>query len=140
MCPRCGSGVDDVGVSTDKEQIMDVEMEDIVLPDKARVKIEISVSAEISCTDVTAQRKVSRLLLEHLGGLLYGERPTLVAGRHVVWRVPIWLGMPGSGPQGQVGTLDVDVQSGEILYNQKALNEIAQRAYSLAGRSTSSAE
>ncbi|MEM7033337.1 MAG: hypothetical protein AAF629_27535 [Chloroflexota bacterium] len=83
-----------------------------------------------------AQQKVSRLLLEKVGNLLYGEKARLVVNDHLLWRVPVWLGLPDYGPVGQVGHLDVDAQSGQINYTQETLTEIADRADALATRST----
>ena len=113
---------------------MNVEIEEITLPAKAEVKVDVSVTAQVNVTDATAQRQVSRLLLEQVGNLLYAERPSLVVGRRLLWRVPVWLGQPTTGPLGQVGTLDVDVQTGEILYTQPLLDEIADRGNALAER------
>jgi hypothetical protein len=115
---------------------MRLELSEIVLPEQAEVKIELSISARVNVTDVVAQRKVTRLLLEQVGNLLYGERPALVAGRRLVWRVPVWLGLPVVGPVGQVGAVDVDAQSGEILFTPQLLEEIAERGNALAERAT----
>jgi hypothetical protein len=38
---------------------------------------------------------------------------------------------------GQVGALDVDAQTGEILYTQQSLDEFAERGNVLAQRATS---
>ncbi len=119
---------------------MNLEMEEIALPEQAEVKIELSLTAKINITDFTAQRKVSKLLLDQVGNLLYGERPSLVVGRRLLWRVPIWLGLPTIGPVGQIGTLDVDTQTGEILFTQQTLAEIAKRGDALAERTTSTTE
>ncbi|MFN8469191.1 MAG: hypothetical protein U0X20_26785 [Caldilineaceae bacterium] len=115
---------------------MAVELERVVLPEYADVKIEVSVSARINITDVAAQRKVSRLLLDLVGTQLYGESPSLVVGQRLVWRVPVWLGLPPTGAIGQVGTLDVDTQTGEVLYTQQLLDELAERGDALAQRTT----
>jgi hypothetical protein len=114
---------------------MSVELSEISLPVPAEVKIEFSLTAQVNITDFTAQRKVSKLLLDHVGNLLYGERPSLVVGRRLLWRVPVWLALPTTGPLGQVGTLDVDAQTGEILFTQQILEEIAERGDALAQRS-----
>lgn len=111
---------------------MDVELPETAIPAGATVKIEFSFTAEVNITDFTAQRKVSKLLLDEAGNLLYGERPSLVAGRRLLWRVPVWLALPAAGPLGQVGTLDVDAQTGEILFTQQQLDEIAARGNALA--------
>ena len=111
---------------------MRAELEEIALPAPSEVKIELSLTAQVNVTDFTAQRKVSKLLLDEVGNLLYGERPSLVVGRQLLWRVPVWLALPTTGPVGQVGVLDVDVQTGEILFTQHVLNEIAERGDDLA--------
>jgi len=116
---------------------MSVEFDQISLPAPVEVKIEFSLTAQVNVTDLVAQRKVSKLLLDHVGNLLYGERPSLVMGRRLLWRVPVWLGLPTTGPLGQIGTLDVDAQTGEILFTQKILEEIAERGDELAQRATS---
>lgn len=113
---------------------MSVELSELSLPVPAEVKIEFSLTAQVNITDFTAQRKVSKLLLDHVGNLLYGERPSLVVGRRLLWRVPVWLALPTTGPLGQVGTLDVDAQTGEILFTQQLLEEIAERGNALAQR------
>ena len=116
---------------------MALELEDISLPEQSEVKIEVSVTAKLNISDAVAQRKVSKLLLDVVGNLLYGERPNLVAGKRLLWRVPVWLGQPTVGPVGLVGRLDVDAQSGEILYTQQELDEIAERGHALAQRTAS---
>ncbi|MDQ3248194.1 MAG: hypothetical protein M3Q45_03185 [Chloroflexota bacterium] len=116
-----------------------LEMQELKLPEQAEVKIEVSITARVMVTDVGAQRKVSKLLLDQVGNLLYGEQPTLVAGRRLCWRVPVYLGLPTIGPVGQVGLLDVDAQSGEILFSQPLLDEIAERGDALAKRASSTA-
>ncbi|MDW8326321.1 MAG: hypothetical protein RMK99_07115 [Anaerolineales bacterium] len=114
-------------------------MTDISLPAQSEVKIDIHLTARLNVTDFTAQRRVSKLLLDQVGNLLYGERPTLLVGRRLLWRVPVWFGRPPDGPIGQVGHLDVDAQTGEILYSQLDLNLFAERGNALARRSASAA-
>jgi hypothetical protein len=111
---------------------MDVELSELNLPVQAEVKIELSVTAQVNVTAQTAQRQVTKLLLDQVGNLLYGERPSLVAGERLLWRVPIWLALPTTGPLGQVGTMDVDTETGEILFTQQLLDEIAEYGNALA--------
>jgi hypothetical protein len=116
---------------------MNLELREGIIPEQAEVKIEVSITAKLNVTGVTAQRKVSRLVLEKVGNLLYGERPNLVAGDRLLWRVPIWLGLPGIGPVGQAGAIDVDAQTGEMLFTPELLDKIAECADALARRSAS---
>jgi hypothetical protein len=114
------------------EPLMNVELPNITFPTETYLKIEVSVSAQINVTGTTAQRKVSKLLLDRVGNLLYGETPSLVAGERILWRVPVWLSSPRTGPMGQVGVIDVDVQTGEMLFSQELLDGIAAHGRALA--------
>lgn len=113
---------------------MGLELTKMTLPPQAEVKIEFSLTAQVNIADYTAQRRVNKLLLDQVGNLLYGERPSLAAGRRLLWRVPVWLTLPTTGPLGQVGVLDVDAQTGEILFDQQLLDEIEERGNALARR------
>lgn len=132
-----GGQIADGRLLQSKEARMSVELASISLPPRSQVRVEVSVTAQLNVTDFTAQRKVSKLLLDDVGNLLYGERPSLVVGPRLLWRVPVWLALPTTGPLGQVGTLDVDAETGEILYTQQMLEEIAERGDALARRTTS---
>jgi hypothetical protein len=116
---------------------MEVELSNLRLPAQSEIKIEISVEAHLGVTAQSAQRKVSKLLLEQVGNLVYGESPNLVAGERMLWRVPVWVASPQSGPLGKIGNLDVDVQSGEILYSQEMLDMISEQGRVLAQHSPS---
>jgi hypothetical protein len=114
---------------------MDVELSAASFPPQVQVKVELSVTGQINITAQTAQRKVSKLMLDQVGNLLYGETPSFVAGQRLVWRVPVWLSTPVTGPLGQVGSIDVDAETGEILYSQQLLEDIGENGDRLARRS-----
>jgi hypothetical protein len=117
-----------------------VEMQEMPIPPESELKVEITLTAKVNFTATACQRRVSKLLLDQVG-LFYGERPNLVfSEERMLWRVPVWLSLPTTGPLGQVGTLDVDVQTGEILYTPEILDEIKERGHALAERATSQAE
>lgn len=116
---------------------MEAELSTLQLPPQADVRIEISVAAHLGITAQSAQRKVSKLVLDQVGNLLYGNPPNLVAGPRLLWRVPVWVSSPDRGPIGQVGILDVDAQTGEVLYSQEQLNNIGEQARALAQRTSS---
>ena len=115
-----------------------VEMEEITLPAQATIKVELSVISEINITSYSAQRRVNKLLLDRLG-LFYSQRRSLVVGERLLWRVPVWLSLPTTGPLGPVGTLDVDAQTGEILYTPEILDDLKEHGHVLAQRATSQA-
>lgn len=112
-----------------------VEMQDITLPVQAKVKVELSITSDINFTALAAQRRVNKLLLDRVG-LFYSDKPSLVAGERLLWRVPVIFSTPTTGPLGQVGTLDVDAQTGEILHTPDLLAGFKERAHALAERTT----
>ena len=116
---------------------MNLKMSEIALPPRMEVHVQLSLTSQVNVTDYTVQRQVTKLLLDQVGNQLYGERPSLVIGRRLLWRVPVWLALPTTGPLGQVGTLDVDANTGEILFTQVMLDEIAERGNALAQRASS---
>src|SRR5688572_33455037 len=89
-----------------------IELEEVDLPAQAKIKVELSITSEINITGYTAQRKVSKLLLDEVANLLYGERPNLVVGQRLLWRVPVWVGVPRLGPVGGGGGLGVEAPTG----------------------------
>ena len=78
-------------------------------------------------------------MVSEIGNLLYAGEPTLAVGERILWRVPVLLAYPDSGPVGQAGTLDVDVETGAVLGNQEQLTAIADYAFFLAERSAADA-
>lgn len=117
---------------------MNVQLEELQLPRAGRLEIDIRLSAQINVTATMAQRRVSRLVISEVGNLLYGGKPSLVLGEHIRWRVPVMLAYPDTGPVGEVGTLDVDVETGVVLAPPERLAEITEHAHQLARRTFSS--
>ena len=102
-----------------------------------RIGASISASADVRITATVARRRVSRLVISEIGNLLYGGEPSLVVSERICWRVPILLAYPDTGPVGQVGALDVDVETGEVLATPERLVEIDDYAQYLARRTSS---
>jgi hypothetical protein len=121
----------------DVDKMAAVDFELLRAPPSADLEIDIRVRTRLAITAFTAQRKVSRLVLERVSNLLCGQEPTLVVGDRVRWRVPVWLGFPNMGMVGKVGDIDVDVETREILFSQRVLDELSERADDLARRTLS---
>ncbi|MFZ0547788.1 MAG: hypothetical protein WAM60_20240 [Candidatus Promineifilaceae bacterium] len=117
---------------------MDVVLESLLEKmQTTELDINIHVKATFNVTPFVARQKVNVMLLDRVGTGLLAESPDLVAtdGR-LRWRVPVILALPGHGHVGQVGTVDVDVQSGEILADDALIESIVQHATQLAPSST----
>jgi len=105
-----------------------------------QIEINVRATAAMHYTAVAARRKVNVLLLEKVGTGLFGDEPDLVITDRVYWRVPVILALPKLGRLGQVGVIDVDVQTGQVLAEPKLLEEIATHATHLVTGATSSSE
>ena len=116
---------------------MDTQLDALTLPLSGRVEVNINVSADVHITATIARRRVSRLVISEIGNLLYGGEPSLIIGERICWRVPVLLAYPDTGPVGQVGTLDVDVETGEVLVTPTQLAEITDYAHYIAQRTAS---
>jgi hypothetical protein len=110
------------------------------LPRTGRIEIDIHVSADINISATVARRRVSRYVVSEIGNLLYGGEPTIVVGKRICWRVPVLLSYPHTGPVGEVGALDVDIETGEVLVTAEQVTEITERANYLAQRTLKAAE
>ena len=107
------------------------------VPPKSQVDIQIHISSPMNVSPVIARRKVNALLLDHVGTGVYADDPELLArdGR-LYWRVPVILALPTLGRMGQVGTVEVDVQTGEVLANDATWQQISDHAENLFAGAT----
>lgn len=99
----------------------------------SQVDINIHVTATMNITPFVARQKVNVTLLDRVGtGLLAGQPVLMAAEGQLRWRVPVNLALPGRGRLDQVGAVDVNVQTGEVLLDQTLADEIAHHASQLA--------
>jgi hypothetical protein len=78
------------------------------------------------------RRKVGRYVAEEIGYLLRSGEPKLVVGQRVVWRVPVTQALPTAGEIGEVGSIDVDVETGKLNLSPQLLTQITQNGERLA--------
>lgn len=84
----------------------------------------VTLTVEWKVGPIQARRRAGRLVCEEVGDLLFGREPNLVVGDRIVWRVPIVIGVKDAGILGQVGTIDIDANSGEPVYTQDDLDKM----------------
>ena len=104
------------------------------LPQMGNIQLTIQVTADFNYSAQAAQRLARRFAADEISYLLRVGEPTLVAGERIVWRIPIVLALPGHGPVGQVGMIDVDVEHGRIQVTADQIEQIRLRAQELGDR------
>ena len=107
------------------------------LQERQTVRLQILPSG-VRVSAVAACRLVNRFALDEISYLVGAQQPELIQTDRLVWRVPLTLAYPDRGEVGQVGYVDVDAESGELLDTR--IEEIKRNARALAARSTPQAE
>jgi hypothetical protein len=97
---------------------------DTPLPEGTRVLVVV-----LPLTDERyARRKANRWLAEYVGDMVMADQPLLTrAGERQVWRFGAYVTSLHRDPFGPVGYVDVDAETGAVLADETAAEEIAQR-------------
>ena len=106
---------------------------DYPIPEKGLMEINVNLSFEIKVTAEEARRKVDTWLLNEVSYMIGADPPSLVVGEHVRWRVPAWISFPNAG-RFKVGTVEVDVETGEMIDLSGRKVEIERCAEEAASR------
>jgi hypothetical protein len=110
---------------------MTVKVESLA-PTAGQFSINIQLSATVKVTAFSARQKVTGFVANEISTNIHGAEPTLIVGDRICWRVPIILSMPPSGDRGEVGAIDVDVETGQLRLTPNLIEEIKHRAEYLA--------
>lgn len=95
-------------------------------PQTAPIHLSFHLVATLNVSADDARRQVNRLAVPELGtGLVAREPELLISGEQITWHVPIVLSLPTLG---QVGTVDVDARTGELLLDAPTEERIVQHA------------
>ncbi len=105
-----------------------------------RLDVTITVHATIDVDAPSARRKATGWLASEVGNLLLGGDPALVIADRTVWRVPVLLTSPERGVVGQIGTVDVDATTGEVLSDDRLIQELIECGRQVARSTPSPAE
>ena len=105
------------------------------LQDAQVLNIQVSVAAEINTSAKAAQRKATTWLISEVGNMLIGGAPQLIISHNAVWRVPVLLTSSRSGTVGQVGSIDVNADSGDLLITHTLREQLLNNVQNLIGTS-----
>ncbi len=104
--------------------------------DRGQVRVDIRIQANLNVSAFVARQKVTGYVVDNISDHMAGDEPTLVVeGDRFLWRVPIQLAVLPQGRLGQVGTVDVDAQSGQLQITNALIEDIRRNAWALVGRS-----
>jgi hypothetical protein len=120
-----------------EEPLMSVQV-DSLTPQSGQLAIDVHLSATVNVTAFSARQKVTGFVADEISTNMHAGEPKLVVGERICWRVPVILSMPPSGDRGEVGTIDVDIETGQLLTTQSLIEEIESRAQYLAAHPTPS--
>lgn len=110
---------------------MSVKVESLA-PTSGQLSINIQLSATVNVTAFSARQKVTGFVADEISTQMHAAEPTLIVGERICWRVPVILSMPPTGDRGEVGTIDVDVETGQLQITPTLVQEIERRAEYLA--------
>ena len=108
-------------------------------PVRERLLLHIHADVPINISATQAQHDITEYVHSKISSQMHAKNPILVLGSRVYWRVPIHLTFPSFGDAGQVGTIDVDVETGQAEITKALIQEIESHAEDIARRFTSQA-
>jgi hypothetical protein len=106
------------------------------IPETGRLSLHVHQDVQINVSAAEAQRRVTQFVHRRISSQMHGETPTLVLGEQACWRVPVHLTFPSIGDAGEVGSIDVDVETGEFDMGELIQQKIQRHAEALARRIT----
>lgn len=109
------------------------------LPKTGRLEVDIKVTADVNISAYAARQKVNAFVLSDVSYMMVAKEPQLVVGDRICWRVPVALSLISIGDVGEVGTIDVDVETGQMHIAPHQIMEMQTRAEDLARRATAPA-
>ena len=92
-----------------------IVLDELSLPETGLVRLKLDRIFTINISATEARRRVSNWLAWEVTMTLMGQEPSLVISEPVVWRVPVVFTAAHVGVVGDVGEIDVNVESGEVI-------------------------
>jgi len=102
------------------------------LPKTGRLEVDIKVAADVNISAYAARQKVNDFVLSDISYMMHAGDSVLVLAERICWRVPVILSLTSRGDVGEVGAIDVDVETGQMHVTPQLIAEINARAEGLA--------
>jgi hypothetical protein len=88
------------------------------------LNVQILVEAVVNVDGKHTRRRATAWLASDVGNMLIAGDPRLVISRITVWRLPVLLTSSEKGIVGEVGFVDVDASSGELVFSDDLHTQI----------------
>jgi hypothetical protein len=112
---------------------INITLTGVGVQDTQELNIQVSIVATINIEAKAARRKVTGWLVSEVGNMLTGGMPQLIINQaQTTWRVPVILSSSNVGPIGEVGAVEVDTESGELIISPELREQIIENAKHLA--------
>lgn len=115
---------------------MNVELESL-MPKRGQLSVNIQLSVTVNVTAFSARQKVTGFVADEISTQMHAGEPTLLMKDRIYWHVPIILSLPPTGDRGEVGAIDVDVETGQLQITPELIEAIERHAEYLATSSPS---
>jgi hypothetical protein len=102
------------------------------IPKTGRLEVDIKVVADVNISAYAARQKVNAFVLSEISYMMHAGTPMLVLAERMCWRVPVILALTSRGDVGEVGAIDVDVETGQMHVTAQLIVEINACAEGLA--------
>ena len=85
----------------------------------------------LAVDEYTARRKANRWLVERVGNMVMADHPILTQSEgQPVWRFDAFVTSLSHAPRGPIGYVDVDATTGDVLADDRAVEEMRQHGAS----------
>jgi hypothetical protein len=98
------------------------------------LEIDIKVTADMNVSAYAARQKVNSFVLTEVSYMMHAGQPNLAIGESICWRVPIVLSLTSHGDIGEVGSIDVNAETGQMYTSPQLIAEVNARAEGLTTR------
>jgi hypothetical protein len=79
-----------------------------------------------------ARRTANRWLVERVGNMIMADHPLLTqSAGQLIWRFDAFVTSLSRAPRGPIGHVDVDATTGQVLTDDRAVEEMKRRGTSL---------
>lgn len=106
------------------------------VPETGHLTVHVHADVQINISASEAQRRVTQFVHDQISSQMHGASPILNLGDRARWQVSVHLTFPSLGDVGEVGAIQVDVETGELGLDNTLIQEIETNAEDLARRLT----